>query len=67
MGKCETATSSIGIKILLSELILQINDTNFDIIREMLEIGFIEDENDYFNEVYQNIIDYKRIIKKEIY
>ena len=57
MGRCETATSSIGIKILLSELILQINETNLNIIREILEIGFIEDENDYFNEVYQNIID----------
>ena len=57
MGKCETATSSIGIKILLSDLILQINETNLDIIREMLEMGFIEDKNDYFNEVYQSVID----------
>jgi len=57
MGKCETATSSIGIKILLSELILQINETNFNLIKNMLNMGFIEDENDYFNEVYQDIID----------
>jgi len=57
MGKCETATSSLGIKILLSELILQINETNCNIIKELLNMGFIEDENDYFNEVYQKVID----------
>jgi len=57
MGRCETATVSIGIKILLSDLILQINETNFDLIKEILFGGFIEDENDYFNEVYKNVID----------
>jgi len=57
MGKCESCTASIGIKILLSDLILQINETNFNLIREMLNDGFIEDQNDYFNEVYNNIID----------
>ena len=57
MGKCETATSSIGIKILLSDIVLQINETNFNLIKEMLNDGFIEDKNDYFNEVYQKIID----------
>jgi hypothetical protein len=34
MGKCETSRTSIGIKILLSDLVLQINDKNFDIIKE---------------------------------
>jgi hypothetical protein len=57
MGKCETAKSSIGIKILLSELILQINETNFNLIKNILNKGFVEDENDYFNEVYLDIID----------
>jgi len=56
MGRCETSTASIGIKILLSDLILQINETNFTLIKEILDNGFIEDENDYFNEVYSNII-----------
>ena len=56
MGKCESATASIGIKILLSNLILQINETNVIIIKEMLENGFIEDDNDYFNETYERII-----------
>lgn len=57
MGKCEISTASIGIKILLSDIILQINESNFDIIMEMIKDGFIEDDNDYFNEVYQKIID----------
>jgi len=58
MGKSETATASIGIKILLSELILQINEKNFNIIKKMLYDGCIEDSNDYYNEVYKNIIGY---------
>ncbi len=55
MGKCETATASIGIKISLSDLILQINETNCAIITELLHRGFIEDDNDYFNEIYLTI------------
>lgn len=35
MGKCETSTGSIGIKILLSDLILQINEKNFNLIKEI--------------------------------
>ena len=56
MGKCESATASIGIKIVLSDLVLQINETNFDLIESMLNDGCIEDENDSFNEVYTDII-----------
>ena len=55
MGRCETATASIGIKILLSDLISQINETNFTLIKELLHRGFIEDDNDYFNEIYSKI------------
>ena len=55
MGRCETATASIGIKILLSDLISQINETNFTLITELLHRGFIEDDNDYFNEIYSKI------------
>ena len=55
MGRCETATASIGIKILLSDLISQINETNFNLIKELLYRGFIEDDNDYFNEIYSKI------------
>ena len=56
MGKCENSTASIGIKILLSDLISQIDENTFELIKEMLEDGFIEDDNDSFNEVYINIM-----------
>jgi DNA-directed RNA polymerase beta' subunit len=56
MGKSETAIASIGIKIKLGELVSQINETNFALITEMLRDGSIEDENDTFNDVYDEII-----------
>lgn len=59
MGKSETSTASIGIKILLSDLISQINETNFELISMMLYNGFIEDENDYYNEVYNEVMNFK--------
>jgi hypothetical protein len=75
MGRCETATAYIGLKILLSELILQINETNFTQIKEMLCYGFIEDDNNYFNEVYhkimnnnklpENYLDYKEYLENK--
>ena len=58
MGKCETSTASLGIKIILSDLIEQINENNFDLIKKMLYDGFIEDCNNYFNDVYKKIIGY---------
>lgn len=66
MGKCETSTASMGIKIILSDLISQINEKNFDLIREMLEDGFIEDENELFNQAYSNIIHDEKITKNYI-
>lgn len=50
MGKCESASASLGIKILLSELVSQIDETNINLIKYMLELGFIEDENEIFND-----------------
>jgi hypothetical protein len=44
MGRSETATASLGIKILLSDLVSQIDETNFDLIKKILEDGFIEDD-----------------------
>lgn len=58
MGKSETASASLGIKILLSDLIPQINETNFNLIKKMLYDGFIEDSNDYYNEAYKNVLGY---------
>lgn len=56
MGKCETATASIGIRIRLADLIEQMTEYNMDLIIYMLENGFIEDDNDLFNENFDNII-----------
>ena len=58
MGKSETASASIGIKILLSDLISQINETNFSLIKKMLYDGCIEDSNGYYNEAYKIILGY---------
>jgi len=58
MGRCETSTASLGIRILLSDLIEQINKENFNLIKKMLNDGIIEDSNEYFNEVYQKVIGY---------
>ena len=59
MGKSETASAAIGIKILLADLISQINKTNFNLIKKMVYAGCIEDSNDYYNEVYRNIVGYE--------
>lgn len=56
MGRSETATASLGIKILLSDLVSQIDETNFDLIKKILKDGFIEDDNDMFNNTYIKII-----------
>jgi hypothetical protein len=61
MGKSETSTSSIGIKILLSDLISQINEKNFKLIDDILLNGFIEDDNDYCNELYIQIMMYNSL------
>ena len=58
MGRCDTATVALGIKILLSDLIEQINEENFNLIKKMLNDGIIEDSNEYFNEVYKKVIGY---------
>lgn len=56
MGKCESCTVSVGIKFLLSDLVLQINETNVDLIKEILNDGFISDENEHYNDAYSDIV-----------
>jgi len=56
MGKRECSTASVGVKIKLSDVVSQINETHFALIKTMLWDGWIEDENDYFNEVYSSIV-----------
>jgi hypothetical protein len=59
MGMCDTSTASIGIKILLSDLILQMNETNIELIKKMLCKGCIEDSNGFFNETFKQIVGYE--------
>ena len=56
MGKCETSRTSIGIKILLSDLVSQINEKNFVLIKKIINEGFISDENEHYNDAYTEII-----------
>ena len=58
MGRSEEASASIGIKILLSDLVEQLNETNMTLIREMLYNGRIEDDNGFYNETYMRIVYY---------
>lgn len=59
MGKSDTSTASIGIKILVSELLLQMNETNMELIKKILCDGWIEDENGCYNEKFKNIVGYE--------
>lgn len=58
MGRSDTSTASLDIKILLSDLVDQINETNVALIKKMLFNGFNEDINDFYNETYQQIAYY---------
>jgi len=53
---CDDSTASIGIKILLSDLISQMNESNVELIKKMLFKGCIEDSNGSYNEAFKNII-----------
>lgn len=58
MGKCESVSASFGLKILVADLLEQLDMNNFEIIKKMLYHGCIEDSNDYYNEVYKEIVGY---------
>ena len=56
---CEDSTASIGIKILLSDLISQMNESNVELIKKMLFKGCIEDSNRSYNEAFKNIVKFE--------
>ena len=56
MGRSDTSTFAIGIKIEIKELIEQITIENIEIIKDILIKGLIDDENGYMNEVYCTIV-----------
>ena len=57
MGKSESATAYVGFKILLSDLVSQITETNLPLIQEMLQDGYMDDSNEHFHEVYMDILE----------
>ena len=57
MGKSETALVSLGYRILLSDLVDQMTPVNSSQIEELLNRGSVEDDNDFFNEVFRIIVD----------
>ena len=57
MGRCESVYASIGIKILLCDLLSQVNETNVEEINIMLQDGFVEDDNDYLNNTYLEMLE----------
>jgi hypothetical protein len=65
MGREDSSTAYVGIKILLSDLILQMNELNFNLIKDMLLNGTIEDSNDFYNEVFKKIINEDTELSKD--
>ena len=57
MGRCESVTASLGIKILLPTLVEQMKSTNTKLIINMLMDGFIEEENEEFDNRWAAIVD----------
>lgn len=56
MGWAESASAAFGIKIKLTALVAQLAERNVVFITRLLTDGFIEDENGFYNETYQNIV-----------
>jgi hypothetical protein len=56
MGYGENASASIGISIKISDLVDQIDGENIDLIKDMLQEGHIKDEDDYYNTVFDEIM-----------
>lgn len=73
-SRYECSTVSIGLKIKINKLIQQINEDNFDVIKNLLSEGFIEDSNGYSNNYFKKIFDkelptkcssFKKFIKEQ--
>jgi hypothetical protein len=58
MGKSETATACLGLRISMKKLIEQINETNLDLIKHIRDGGSIEDEFDMLNDKFDKIKEY---------
>lgn len=56
MGRCESASVSVGMKIKLSDLISYITKKNLKFCQDILQGGVIEDCNGELNSMYENIM-----------
>jgi hypothetical protein len=56
MGRYELASYSFGIRIKLGALVEQTNSRNHEQILDWLQHGFVEDENECYNAVFQSIM-----------
>jgi hypothetical protein len=63
MGKSETATAFIGIKIKFVELVNLLNEDNFKSINSIFNYAIIEDENEHYNDNYQEMLSKMYIYK----
>ncbi len=61
MTRYESAGIFIGFKIQLKNLIDQINEDNFCVVKKLLSEGFIEDSNGNLNEYFKNVIEDENI------
>lgn len=57
MGKCESAWAFLGIRILLQDLVTQLDESNVSLITHMIMNGTIEDENEYANDLFAKVIE----------
>ncbi len=57
MTRYESSTVSIGFKIAIKELVKQLNEDNFYVVKKLFEEGFIPDSNGTVNQYFKSIID----------
>ena len=59
MGRSETATVAVGIRVGLRSLLQQATEENYEDVARLLcnDSAFVEDENGCFNESFTNVID----------
>jgi hypothetical protein len=59
MGRCESGCVSLGLRIPIQKLLMRVTENNFRQILKMLQAdeGWLEDENDCWNESYDRVRD----------
>jgi len=57
MGWCDAAECSVGLRIQLRKLVEQISEKNVEMIRQLINEGFIDDSNGFKNEVFREVVE----------